>query len=116
MDRCQTTKLITNHETILSDINSIKLGVPQGIVLGPLFFSIFINDLHLCLNDIKSKMFADDTTLYLQENKVEVAIIKLHITILELLKWCELNRMDINWSKTFDHHKSTYSTVSINYV
>ena len=42
---------------------SISLGVPQGSVLGPLFFLIFINDLAFIL-DLECKMFADDTTLY----------------------------------------------------
>ncbi len=42
----------------------MSLGFPQGSILGPLFSSIFINDLPFVLN-LHSKLFADDTTLYI---------------------------------------------------
>ncbi len=46
-------------------------------------------------------MFADDTTLYLNEININVAILKFQRVINSLLTWCEYNKMDINWSKTF---------------
>ena len=50
-----------NHE---SDITEIKAGVTQGSILGPLFFSILINDLINISSKLRFLMYADDTTIY----------------------------------------------------
>ena len=47
-----------------SDITEIKAGVPQGSILGPLFFSILINDLINISSKLRFLMYADDTTIY----------------------------------------------------
>ena len=55
----------------MSSPTTIKLGVPQGSVLGPLLFNIFINDMPYFLNDFNSRMFADDTTLSFSDTSYE---------------------------------------------
>ena len=89
---------------VLSAVQLIKLGVPQGSVFGPLLFLIFINDLAFILA-LACKLFADDTTLYevtqAPNETLESLIIKFKLKLYPLLKWCKFNRMDINWSKTF---------------
>ena len=47
----------------LSHSKPIKCGIPQGSILGPLFFLVYINDLPNCLEYCTPRMFADDTTL-----------------------------------------------------
>ena len=95
-DRSQVVK-IKEHKS--GPVN-LKLGVPQGSILGPLFFLIFINDLAFILKRLKTKYFADDTTLY----KSGTCLIKLIDDFVqelnELMNWCKFNMIDINWSKT----------------
>ena len=75
--------------------------MPQGSILGPLFFIIFINDLPRYLSNVLSKLFADDTTLITSDENLQALNVKL-VKCLELLdEWCKHNRLYINWDKTF---------------
>ena len=47
-----------------SDWQEVRRGVPQGSVLGPMFFNIFINDLFLHIKTVQLNMYADDGQLY----------------------------------------------------
>jgi hypothetical protein len=78
----------------------ILLGVPQGSVLGPLFFLLMINDLAFII-ELMCKLFADDTTLGDFDNDLDRLIKRFVEKLKVLLEWCYYNKLDINWSKTF---------------
>ncbi len=89
-----------NYNKAESIYEFIKLGVLQGSILDPLFFLIFINDLPFLL-ELCCKLFADDTTLYLNGNNIDTLIVKFNKLIDPLIEWCLSNKLDFNWSKTF---------------
>ena len=82
-----------------SDWQEIKSGVPQGSVLGPLFFNIFIND--MLLEDKESEIcnFANDTTIYTNGNNVESVILSLEEDLSRTLNWFRINHMAANPGK-----------------
>jgi hypothetical protein len=100
-DYFKNRKQISKFNGTKSAANNLNLGVPQGSVLGPLFFLIFINDLAYLLKEVNCKLFADDTTLYSSDSHLDVLLDKFQKSIKPLSVWCLNNRMDINWSKTY---------------
>jgi len=84
----------------LSRSAELRYGVPQGSVLGPLLFSIYINDLPLVLKICKCIMYADDVILYFSgKTKAEVEE-KIQADFNAIAEWADLNGMEISLSKT----------------
>ena len=79
----------------------IKSGVPQGSVLGPLFFILYINDLPFHINkDTKHTLFADDASLYAMDVKLPDINNYLQDSINKVISWCKRNSMVIHPEKT----------------
>ena len=100
-----TSYLNNRKQCIVSDnIHSateyITSGVPQGSVLGPILFILFINDLPLYIENANTDMFADDTTVHAANKRLENLNIDLQESAYSFDKWCKLNNMYINANKT----------------
>ena len=70
-----------------SKYQRIITGVPQGSILGPLFFNIFINDLFLSIDKSTLTNYADDNTLYTSGNDGNAVINKLKQDFSKIFKW-----------------------------
>ena len=97
----------------------ISTGVPQGSVLGPLLFLIYINDLPLVSNVFNMLMYADDTTLYCNIDQCVNEYI-LNEELHKLTEWLGANKLALNISKTkymifhTSNRKITYPNLKIN--
>ena len=94
----RSQKTLANNNK--SDECSIKYGVPQGSVLGPLFFILYVNDLQQALKNINVQMYADDTVIYLSGQNVTTIAEKLQLGLSRLNGWCLANKLTLNPSKT----------------
>ena len=93
-------KQCTYVNGVTSSLLPVTCGVPQGSVLGPLFFLVFVNDIQGALEDCKVKLYADDTVLYQSGLNGEIAANKLQQSVNLFAGWCERNALTINISKT----------------
>ena len=83
-----------------SKLNNITHGVPQGSVLGPILFLVYINDIGTTVNNAKLISFADDTTLYITHECFEDLYINLYDDVVTVLDWFNANKLSINMDKT----------------
>ena len=74
--------------------------IPQGSILGPLFFLLYINDLPQCLSETKPRLFADDTNLTASGDSIPHLETAVNSDLENLRKWLIANRLTLNVAKT----------------
>ena len=86
----------------LSVVGTIQSGVPQGSILGPLLFCIFINDLPLHMQDkkVRNSLFADDSSLDTSGKTVNEIEVTLQKSLNDVSGWCKNNLMCLHNEKT----------------
>ena len=92
---------------IISTERSVTSGVPQGSVLGPLLFSLYINDMPLLVNKSSLIMYADDTTMYYSHSDIDQLMVELNSELMNVSKWLKANYLTLNMGKT------TYSIITM---
>ena len=95
-NRKQYTEIKGNKSSYLD----ITTGVPQGSILGPILFLIYINDIHKC-STLKLLCFADDTTAYQSGPDIKALTTDVNVQIGNLYDWLCSNKLSLNVNKTY---------------
>ena len=88
---------VNGHSSSLGDV---ICGVPQGSVLGPLLFLLYINDLPNASKILSFFLFADDTNIYYESDNVTELKIKINKELQKVKYWLEVNKLSLNIDKT----------------
>ena len=84
---------------VCSSYSELREGLPQGSLLGPLLFNIFINDLNYAVPDVSLRLNADDTTLYASDVSPIALQFVVNRGLSRLSEWFDANYLLINNAK-----------------
>ncbi|NNK28926.1 MAG: RNA-directed DNA polymerase, partial [Flavobacteriaceae bacterium] len=103
----------TQIDSTISSKTTITCGVPQGSILGPILFLIYINDLPVA-SEFTSILFADDTTLLMHGKDAKSLEIRANKEIAKAAEWFKSNKLTLHAGKTMFMAFNTKEDIQIN--
>ena len=79
---------------------TISHGIPQGSILGPLLFSLYVNDIPDVITDGSISMYADDTAICVNASDPLEMQRKLESVLIKVSRWYRVNKLSVNLNKT----------------
>ena len=92
-------KQIVKYNGVQSEEMTIRSGVPQGSVLGPLLFLLYINDIQYCSELVSIVLFADDTNIHYNHTCLKKMNEFTQVKINKIADWLNANKLSINTEK-----------------
>ena len=97
MHRCTQCCSVNEHKSTFCEIT---YGIPQGSILGPLLFIIYVNDLPSYVQDVHITMYADDTSIDRAFQTCQQLKEELLPALAKVCKWLKINKLSLNTVKT----------------
>jgi len=88
------------YNSAISSLENISCGVPQGSILGPLLFILYMNDISNTSKLLNTILFADDTTVYYSHKDVNILCNTVNNELKEVCNWFKANKLSLNTKKT----------------
>ena len=96
-------KQFVTYNGVASSTKVITCGVPQGSILGPLLFLLYINDLYnICSTSIPI-LYADDTNLFYKGKDIDTLVSYINMELKNISTWLKVNRLSLNIKKDTLH-------------
>ena len=83
-----------------SGLQNVTCGVPQGSLLGPLLFIVYINDFHFSSDILSFILFADDSSLYYSHKNSQTLLETVNFELSKVTLWIQANKLSLNLQKT----------------
>ena len=93
-------KQFVNYNNVLSSRSKITTGVPQGSILGPLLFLLYINDISYSSEILKFILYADDTNIFHSWESIDELCDVVNTELQGVMQWFKANRLSVNLKKT----------------
>ena len=107
----RTQSVVVNGST--SDPQSISFEDPQGSLIGPLLFIIYINDVPSAVKHCKIQLYADDTLLYVSSSSISDIESMLSEDLKHIIEWLNNNFLHLNYSKAKVMLTSTHQRLAL---